>query len=83
MSKCPKFENLRKSLEHQGSEEGLDSKQINYLINKTTNIIRKAKFDIYEVHTSFKGYKNFYGRYVSTRKISCGDKILYLSLIVD
>lgn len=80
---CRKFNILSEELTSLCLDKSVSSKSKDYLINKASNYIRRASFDIYQVFLSLDGFNNNGHVYVDTYKIDCHECTLYMCLVVD
>lgn len=78
-----KFETMVNTINHLCDEEKINNNVATYFINGLSNKIRKARFDIYEIHLSFSGYEDSGKTNNIFDNIKCRNITLYITFVVD
>ncbi|AUR96319.1 hypothetical protein NVP1223O_22 [Vibrio phage 1.223.O._10N.261.48.A9] len=79
---CERFKELERQIRKECRIINATEKTTRYLINKASNLIRKANFDIYQVVVSMGNPVNLTG-YTTHPKIEFVGGVMYLNIVVD
>lgn len=79
---CEKFKELERKIRKECRSINVTEKTTRYLINKASNLIRKANYDIYQVVVSMMDPVNLQG-YTTHPKIEFCGGVMYLNIVVD